>query len=59
MNKENLVLKVKQGLKESQKKKRTGRNYEGVIKKLTDKAIREDTKRKLGKSSYKQPDYLL
>jgi len=59
MNKEKSCAKGKTRFKRKPKKKRTGRNYEGVIKKLTDRVIREDTKRKLGKSSYKQPDYLL
>jgi len=59
MEKNKSLAKGKTRFKRKPKKKRTGRNYEGVIKKLTDRAIREDTKRKLGKSSYKQPDYLL
>ena len=59
MDKDKSFAKGKTRFKRKPKKKRTGRNYEGVIRKLIDRAIRENTRKKAKGLSYREPDYLL
>jgi len=59
MDKEKSRTKGKTRFKRKPKKKRSGRSYEGVIKKLLERTIREDLKQKAKGSSYVEPDYLL
>ena len=59
MDKDKSLAKGKTRFKRKPKKKRTGRNYEGVIRKLIDRAVREDTRKKANSSSHQAPDYLL
>jgi len=40
-------------------KKRASRNCEGVIKKLVERVVRGESKKKTKNSSYREPDYLL
>lgn len=59
MDKDKSFAKGKTRFKRKPKKKGQSRSYEGIIKKLVDRAVREDLKQKDGKSSHQQPDYLL
>jgi len=59
MDKDKSLSKGKTCFKRKPKKKRASRTCEGVIKKLVEKAIREESKKKSKGLSYREPDYLL
>ena len=59
MDKDKSFAKGKTRFKRKPKKKRASRNYEGVIKKLVERVVREESKKKTKNSSYREPDYLL
>ena len=59
MDKDKSKAKGKTRFRRKPKKKRQNRSYEGVIKKLMERAVREDSKKKGKDTFHKAPDYLL